>query len=314
MKKVALFLSMLLVAIISYAQQDIFQKHGFNKETFTLSKGKYNEIFTNEDVVQIGTVLIDTRNDKIVEFLEEDTMMFAYKAETTSRFLTIDPLAEKYYNWSPYVYCKNNPINAIDLRGDSVTYVGSAADLQAVDAVHNQNLGGYYTISTDPKTGLSSMSAVKGADLSKMTKEQKAYYIALDKVVNGTDGMTTINVVNESEDVLIGLASAAKIDIGDIQKIGNGNVSSGGALMHETWEQYKIQVGKVDINKAHKQAIGVENTISGQQSLGATMQYDYQSNKTGVTSPIRTITIPFKNSAPTIIRVRNNNIITPIIR
>ena len=33
------------------------------------------------------------------------------------RFTTIDPMAEKYYNTSPYAYCGNNPINAIDPDG-----------------------------------------------------------------------------------------------------------------------------------------------------------------------------------------------------
>ena len=30
------------------------------------------------------------------------------------KFLTMDPLAEKYYNISPYAYCANNPIRHID--------------------------------------------------------------------------------------------------------------------------------------------------------------------------------------------------------
>ena len=36
------------------------------------------------------------------------------------RFTTIDPLAEKYYHLSPYAYCANNPVNAIDMNGDSI--------------------------------------------------------------------------------------------------------------------------------------------------------------------------------------------------
>ncbi|MDR0863365.1 MAG: hypothetical protein LBO74_00340, partial [Candidatus Symbiothrix sp.] len=39
------------------------------------------------------------------------------------RFMTIDPLAEKYYSVSPYAYCGNNPINAVDFNGDSITIV-----------------------------------------------------------------------------------------------------------------------------------------------------------------------------------------------
>ena len=33
------------------------------------------------------------------------------------RFTTIDPMAEKYYHLSPYVYCANNPVNRIDPDG-----------------------------------------------------------------------------------------------------------------------------------------------------------------------------------------------------
>ena len=32
----------------------------------------------------------------------------------------VDPLAEKYYNVSPYVYCMNNPINAVDPDGRDI--------------------------------------------------------------------------------------------------------------------------------------------------------------------------------------------------
>ncbi len=36
---------------------------------------------------------------------------------TIARWMCMDPLAEKYYDVSPYVYCKNNPVNRIDPDG-----------------------------------------------------------------------------------------------------------------------------------------------------------------------------------------------------
>ena len=38
-------------------------------------------------------------------------------------FTTMDPLAEKYYDISPYAYCANNPINAIDKIGKDITFL-----------------------------------------------------------------------------------------------------------------------------------------------------------------------------------------------
>jgi hypothetical protein len=37
------------------------------------------------------------------------------------RFTTMDPMCEKYYHLSPYAYCGNNPVNAVDLNGDTIT-------------------------------------------------------------------------------------------------------------------------------------------------------------------------------------------------
>ena len=38
----------------------------------------------------------------------------------TARWDRVDPLAEKYYDISPYAYCANNPVNAIDPDGKKV--------------------------------------------------------------------------------------------------------------------------------------------------------------------------------------------------
>jgi len=46
-----------------------------------------------------------------------------YMEPALGRFTTVDPLAEKYYSVSPYVYCANSPINAIDPEGKLVIFV-----------------------------------------------------------------------------------------------------------------------------------------------------------------------------------------------
>jgi RHS repeat-associated protein len=40
---------------------------------------------------------------------------------TLGRFTTVDPLAEKYYSWSPYVYCMDNPLKFVDKDGKEPT-------------------------------------------------------------------------------------------------------------------------------------------------------------------------------------------------
>ena len=57
------------------------------------------------------------------------------------RFMSVDPMAEKYYSISPYAYCGNNPINAFDLNGDSIWYTinNNVATMHVTGKVINQS-------------------------------------------------------------------------------------------------------------------------------------------------------------------------------
>ncbi|MCL2652030.1 MAG: hypothetical protein FWD60_13545 [Candidatus Azobacteroides sp.] len=112
----------------SIQAQDIFKKHGFDKETLTLSKGRYEEVFTNKEIVQIGSVLLNTKTNKVVKFLDEEAEDVSFKAEYSSRWLSPDPLAEKYPWISPYAFCMNNPVRYIDPNGREVVISGTLSD------------------------------------------------------------------------------------------------------------------------------------------------------------------------------------------
>ncbi len=68
------------------------------------------------------------------------------------RTTTIDPLAEKYYSTSPYAWCGNNPVNTVDLRGDSITTIvnttiknpDGTTSLQSTQYYYGQNSNGTY--------------------------------------------------------------------------------------------------------------------------------------------------------------------------
>ncbi len=59
--------------------------------------------------------------------LQQELNVYDYGARmydpTVGRWSTIDPLAEKYSNISPYVYVANNPINAIDPSGKEIIFI-----------------------------------------------------------------------------------------------------------------------------------------------------------------------------------------------
>ena len=184
------------------------------------------------------------------------------------RFTQMDPLAENYYNVSPYAYCANNPVMFIDEHGDSLTLSGKQEDINSTLSVYNQGLGGYYQVSTD-KNGLVILNANKNADPANMTDKEIQVYKELKRIID-SEYMTTINILNNSSEVTIGYAPTATIDIWDINAMsGLENSSPIAALMHETNEQSFIQDPNWHpndanrVHKAHFSAEGLERMYTG---------------------------------------------------
>ncbi len=87
----------------------------------TLTNGKYEEFFDDEDVQQIGTALVNIRTNKIVKLLSKEDAEKRLDNTTGKRFLSVDPLTKKYPELTPYQFASNTPISAIDLDGLEAT-------------------------------------------------------------------------------------------------------------------------------------------------------------------------------------------------
>ncbi len=89
------------------------------------------EVVQHTEYVPFGEVFLEERNNTWNtpflfngKELDEETGLYYYGARyynpKTSQFLSTDKYAEKYPAASPYQYCLNNPVNALEINGDSI--------------------------------------------------------------------------------------------------------------------------------------------------------------------------------------------------
>ena len=118
MKKTYLFLLFcLLILRGSTTAQNIYASIGKKADVLTLSNGQYQEIFPNDTLVRIGSVLFNTVTQEVVEFVEKNNADSYVAADVASRFLSVDPIGRKYPELTPYQFASNTPLQAIDLDG-----------------------------------------------------------------------------------------------------------------------------------------------------------------------------------------------------
>lgn len=99
-----------------HAQQP-FERYGVKVKVATLSNGRFQEFFTNDSLRRIGSVVYDTRLHRVAYLLPPDSLVGHAKPDITSRWMSPDPLAEKFMYVSPYVYVENNPVRYMDPDG-----------------------------------------------------------------------------------------------------------------------------------------------------------------------------------------------------
>ena len=92
-----------------------FAKHGLKKVMMaTSSKGEFKEFHYNKEVIEIGSILYNTKTKEVIGYIDEN---IENDVTSATPAMSIDPDCEKYYWISPYAYCLNNPVRFIDPTG-----------------------------------------------------------------------------------------------------------------------------------------------------------------------------------------------------
>ena len=86
----------------------------------TLSKGLFDEMHEDVDTIQYYHALLNTKTNKIIKLLPVETSD-DYKVDPVVFAMSVDPMADKYPNISPYAYCAWNPVMMVDPNGQSYT-------------------------------------------------------------------------------------------------------------------------------------------------------------------------------------------------
>jgi RHS repeat-associated protein len=153
------------------------------------------------------------------------------------RFLTVDPLAEKYYGASPFAYCNNNPIRFIDPNGkdgwDIVVGYGIGFVTNVIPGT------GFLRDTYTPTDASDYNNALRGMDNASMVVGAAMFVDGGNKTATGSGVVTTglvVSAVSGGTATVVGGPVAA----GGAIVIGAGTIEMGaGSLLMSNAETNK---------------------------------------------------------------------------
>lgn len=198
MRKLLLIIAVLF-GFIGAKAQNPFAEYGYTPKIATLSQGQFNEFFDNDTIVQIGSVLYNTKSREIVAFVDSENLCQdeTIQPDVVSRWISPDPLADhpNQIDKSPYQYAWNNPIYWTDPDGRCpwcVVWAVVEVGLAVYDAYETG------TTIIDPKASTGEKWAAAGGFVLGAIMPGGGYGTGAKKVTKEVVEATTEKVVKET--------------------------------------------------------------------------------------------------------------------
>jgi hypothetical protein len=169
--------------LAAHAQQP-FAELGVQVEILSLTHGRFPEYFENDSLRRIGSVVYDTRLERVAYLLPPDSLVGHAKAEITARWLAVDRLAEKDAHISPYVFCADNAIRYMDPDGQKV--IIGYQDNEGKHKVIYRN-GTVYNESGGKYRGDNAYVRQVTSDLNQLRKDNKELSRRIDVLVTSKE-------------------------------------------------------------------------------------------------------------------------------
>ena len=187
--------------------------------------------------------------------------------DTGGRFLSIDPMAEKFYHLSPYAYCAGDPVNLVDPDGELPDFFWDIYSIASgiYSAAKNTIKGEFKEALKDAAgVGLDVVSAViPGVPAIGRVLRNGDNLVDAAKVLNKADNVVDAGrVENKAEDVVDAGKATTRIEkLHEKAKIGQeAHRQIEAKLKKESGAEIE-QVIKIGKNKVRKDAIMPDGTL-----------------------------------------------------
>ncbi len=119
------------------------------------------------------------------------------------RWHAVDPSSEKYCNWSPYAYCKNNPILRIDIDGKDDYIVSKTGRLTHLEGETDKDVLYTYSGNENSAKGKNSIEMSEKGLLGDMVDNQREHggYKSFGATLNLADAANLFQFVAENTKV-----------------------------------------------------------------------------------------------------------------